>query len=240
MANAAWKRFEQTPGWQRKKRFVKRLIGKELRLKKDIDIQVMLDGGWWFTPQHLNAGSIVYSLGVGDDTAFDESVIEKYGANVHAFDPTPSTISMINERTPVKGFHFHPWAVTARDGRLMFYPRVKKDGSKSKVMFTMLAQAETENDGIEVPAYCLGTIARKLGHERIDLLKMDIEGAEYEVLEGLLDCSIRPVQLLIEFHHRLPGIGLGKTADMVRRLREIGYQVFAISETGREISFLRL
>jgi hypothetical protein len=34
MAIAAWKRIEKTPGYQRKKRFFKRLVGKELRLEK--------------------------------------------------------------------------------------------------------------------------------------------------------------------------------------------------------------
>ena len=36
MAIAAWKRFEKSPGYQEKKRFLKRLIGEELRLRNDI------------------------------------------------------------------------------------------------------------------------------------------------------------------------------------------------------------
>ena len=75
MAIAAWKRLEQTPGYQKKKRFLKRMIGKELKLRDDIEIPVIKDGGWWFTPDGLTADSIVYSLGVGDDIDFDLSVI---------------------------------------------------------------------------------------------------------------------------------------------------------------------
>jgi sensor c-di-GMP phosphodiesterase-like protein len=71
-------------------------------------------------------------------------------------------------------------------------------------------------------------------------MKMDIEGTEYEVLDGLLSSSIKPTQLLVEFHHRFPGIGLEKTADIIERLRGAGYKIFAISEIGREVSFLRL
>jgi len=136
-------------------------------------------------------------------------------------------------------FHFYPWAVTATDGSLKFYPRLKKDGSKSDVMFTMIPEEETKDDVIEVPAYSLTSIIEKLGHDRIDLLKMDIEGAEYEVLEGLLQSPVLPTQLLVEFHHRFVEDGLTKTYDIIRRLRSVGYKVFAISEIGREISLLK-
>ena len=66
---------------------------------------------------------------------------------------------------------------------------------------------------------------------------MDIEGAEYEVLDSLIASDIRPTQLLVEFHHRFPSIGKEKTAGVIRRLRDIGYRIYAVSANGREVSF---
>jgi len=238
MANTAWKRFERSPGYQRVKTSLKRLIGTELRLRVELQVETIKSGGWCFTAQGLDQDSIVYSLGVGDDIAFDLSIIEGFGAEVHAFDPTPSSIEMLSTADLPNRFYFHPWAITAEDGTLKFYPRVKKDGSQSTVMFTMIAEDASSENAIEVPAYCLSSVASKLGHSRIDLLKMDIEGAEYEVLEGLLASPIKPGQLLVEFHHRFPAIGLEKTADMISLLRKVGYKIFAVSDTGREVSFL--
>lgn len=42
----------------------------------------------------------------------------------------------------------------------------------------------------------------------------------------------------MEFHHRFPGIGKERTAESIRKLRELGYKIFSISETGREIGFV--
>jgi len=239
MAIVAWKHIERSRGFQRLKTSLRRLIGTELRLRIEIEVATVESAGWCFTPQGLDQGSIVYSLGVGEDIAFDLFVIERYGVEVHAFDPTPSSIDMISTADLPDRFHFHPWAITAKDGTLKFYPRVKKDGSKSDIMFTMIAEDASNKDAIEVPAFCLSSVATRLGHSRIDVLKMDIEGAEYEVLEGLLASPIKPKQLLVEFHHRFPAIGLEKTADIVRGLKKADYKIFAISETGREVSFLR-
>lgn len=238
MAIAAWKRLEKRPGYQRKKLFFKRLVGKELRLRPDIRIAAIKDGGWWFHPTTLAGDSIVYSLGIGEDVDFDLMLIDRFGCEVHAFDPTPSTVDWIAQRELPSRFHFHPWAITARDGTLQLYPRIRRDGSMSAVMYTMVPEDASAGEAIEVPAVSLASIAGRLGHERIDLLKMDIEGAEYEVLDSLLVSAVKPAQLLVEFHHRFPGIGPARTEAMIRKLRDSGYRLFAIAETGRELSFL--
>jgi len=239
MAIDSWKRIERSHGFQRLKTILRRLIGTELRLRTEINVNSIFSGGWWFTAEGLDQHSIVYSLGVGEDIAFDLSVIQRFGAEVHAFDPTPSSIDMLSKMDLPPQFHFHPLAITAEDGILKFYPRVKKDGTKSNIMYSLVAGNANRDDVIEAPAFSLSSIATRLGHTRIDLLKMDIEGAEYEVLEGLLASPFMPYQLLVEFHHRFPGIGISKTVDIIERLRNAGYKIFAISETGREVSFLR-
>ena len=238
MAIAAWKRLEKSPGYQKRKLFFKRLIGRELRLRPDIRVDCVSDGGWWFWPDSLGEESVVYSLGVGEDVDLDLALIDRYGLELHAFDPTPNSVDMLATRPLPPEFHFHPWAITASDGALKLYPRVRRDGTKSDVMYTIVAGDAVRDDAIEVPAYTLQSVTTRLGHARVDLLKMDIEGAEYEVLDGMLAGAIRPEQLLVEFHHRFPTIGIEKTAEVLGRLRDTGYRIIAISETGREVSFL--
>ncbi|HEX7720375.1 MAG TPA: FkbM family methyltransferase, partial [Woeseiaceae bacterium] len=164
--------------------------------------------------------------------------IERFGVDVYAFDPTPSTNDWLAARKLPENFRFYPWAVAAQNGSLQLYPRLKKDGSRSKVMYTMIDDGASEAEAINVPAVSLPAIAKRLGHRQVDLLKMDIEGAEYEVLDNLLQSAVQPKQLLVEFHHRFSGIGPERTSAMIARLEKNGYRLIAVSETGRELSFL--
>jgi hypothetical protein len=78
----------------------------------------------------------------------------------------------------------------------------------------------------------------ELQHSRIDLLKMDIEGAEYAVIDDIVASGIIVKQLLVEFHHRWKEVGVSKTKHAVRKLNAAGYRIFAVSPNGEEYGFL--
>ena len=90
-----------------------------------------------------------------------------------------------------------------------------------------------------MPVRRLGTILEELGHDRLDILKMDIEGAEYDVIEEIVNAPVPISQVLIEFHHRFPHIGTGKTRQAIARLNSAGYRIFNVSASGEEISFIK-
>ena len=61
----------------------------------------------------------------------------------------------------------------------------------------------------------------------IDVLKLDIEGAEMEVLQSLLDDSIYPKVLCIEFDYYLKGLDINGslTKRLIKELFSRGYKV---------------
>ena len=81
---------------------------------------------------------------------------------------------------------------------------------------------------------------KTLGHEKIDVLKMDIEGAEYDVLSDFLACDASVRQLLVEFHHYWKDVGLQRTREAIRSLNLAGYRIFHVSSSGWEYSFIRV
>ena len=157
---------------------------------------------------------------------------------MHAFDPTPFAEEWVQEQTLPEKFVFHPWAAAGEDGSLRLYRRVNTRGKASKVMWTAGSAAGDSDDFIDAPAYTIRTMMEKLGHRQVDLMKIDVEGAEYLILDGLREGDSLPKQLLVEYHHRFPGVGKHRTANSISKLRQLGYKIFAISETGREVCFV--
>ena len=121
------------------------------------------------------------------------------------------------------------------DGEASFIPPENPE----HVSHTLLERTETKNQAITVPVRKLSTIMKNLGHKSVDILKMDIEGAEYAVIDDLRDSSIKPKQLLIEFHHRFDGVGIYKTIETINIIKKMGYAVFSVPESGEEICFIR-
>ena len=129
----------------------------------------------------------------------------------------------------------HEYGISNNDGTVLFNP--PKD--PHHVSHTILDRPTTANQAISVPVKRLSTIMNQLNHKKIDVLKMDVEGAEYGVIEDMGKSDILPQQILIEFHHRFPNVGIKKTKKAVSRIRTMGYKLFFVSTTGNEFCFIR-
>lgn len=221
------------------RRCVKTLLGRDFYLQ--IDTRIAHErfgsdyGGWNVVTGNLHAGSIVYSFGVGEDASFDVELIQRFGMTVHAFDPTPASIVWANEQALPPQFIMHPYGLATVDGDVTFYPPENSE----HVSHTMLQRQATGDRAIKVPVRTLANIMRELGHETVDVLKMDIEGAEYEVLDALMSSEVRPRQVLVEFHHRFTDQGIAATTRALNLLKTAGYRLFSVSATVEEFCFIR-
>lgn len=190
-------------------------------------------GGWVCQTAELRSESVAYSFGVGTDISFDLELVALTGCTLHAFDPTPDSASWIRQQGLPANLHFHGFGLADRDGELIFR-RPDIPG-----YFSPSAAFGYPGAGERFPVHRLATIMKKLGHSSIDLLKMDIEGSEYAVIENMCAEAIFPRQLLVEFHHRMAGIGIGKTKASLNQLRQAGYWLASVSPRGEEFTFVR-
>jgi FkbM family methyltransferase len=223
---------------QSAKRFVRQLAGKDLNYSIQVKCRKQHHGsrygGWSVCPESIRSNSIVYSFGIGEDISFDLSLIEHFDVTVHAFDPTPRSISWVKSQQLPSQFKLFEYGIADYDGLARFFAPENPD----HVSHT-LVESNSVRLAVELQVYKLKTIMSLLGHEKVNLLKMDIEGAEFGVVADLLASGIAVDQMLIEFHHRFKGIGPEKTKRAIERLNRSGYRIFHISPNGEEYSFVR-
>jgi FkbM family methyltransferase len=181
----------------------------------------------------LTSDSVVYSAGVGRDVSFDRDLIERFGLTIHAFDPTPASIVWMGLANLPQQFQFHRFGLAGRDGLACLRPPA--EGLHGP--HTILRTPRSAGGDVEVPVLRLGSVMRAFGHTRVDLLKLDIEGAEYAVIRDLVNGEIDVRQIVFEVHDNLRGITRWHNAVAIRRLRRIGYRVFHTED--RRISMIR-
>jgi FkbM family methyltransferase len=97
--------------------------------------------------------------------------------------------------------------------------------SESSSIFREWAAAYGVADQIDIPAVEFSNVIRELGG-RVDLVKLDVEGAEIGILESasasdLASCG----QLTVEFHDRRPPLTRRDVDNVCRRMRAEGYGI---------------
>ena len=165
---------------------------------------------------------VVYSGGVGKNITFELELINRFDATIYAFDPTETGIKTINALPTSNRLHFYQVALSDIDGILeLNLPVNIQEGSYTKGVFK-----GDQNFKTGFPCRKISSLMNELGHSKLDILKIDIEGSEYEVINNVLDEKIEFDQLCVEFHHFFKSIPRKATSDILKRLKMEGYQLF--------------
>ena len=193
-------------------------------------------GGFYIIPSLLDKSSVIYSFGTGRDISFDLRCIRKHGVSVFAFDPTPVSIDWIGNQKLPDGFHFHPYGISASaTGQADFFlPANPRAVSGSLVKHKEVDAAKS----VKVIMKTFDDITRELNHSHIDVLKMDIEGSEYDVIDTILASPVTVDQILVEFHDRDFEQAEPRSVEAIRKLSEKGYLVYGCSRSYEELSLI--
>lgn len=216
-----------------------RLLGKVPNHSIDLKINKTRHGsdygGWVVAHESIKKDSVVYSFGIGTDISFDLAMIAQYGTKVYGFDPTPGSQVYVEKTKTSTNFVFYPYGIASDDKQEKFYVPANPDFiSHSKT------PSAPESPFILVEMKKLSTIMKELNHSQVDILKMDIEGFEYEVIKNILQENLNVKQILVEFHHDMyTNITKADTNEIVALLRKAGYKIFHISNSVREYSFIK-
>ena len=86
---------------------------------------------------------------------------------------------------------FFAWGLADFDGVAQFFP----PENSQHISHSIVVRRQVDRPALILPVYRLASIVERLNLSRIDILKMDIEGAEYGVIEDLSRTQVGIKQL---------------------------------------------
>jgi FkbM family methyltransferase len=188
-------------------------------------------GGWTLPVSLIDSSWICYMVGAGGDTSADLELIHRYGVTARSFDAVSDYVDIARQAgAGEKGFSAHHAAIATQDGPLRMQV-THHPGSRS----VSAAELYDTHDFIELPGRTLPSLMSELGDERIDLLKLDIEGSEYELMPTLDLRALGVKVFATQLHHTG---SVGDARRLIRDLRVAGYHPVACRPTVK-LTFVR-
>jgi FkbM family methyltransferase len=172
------------------------------------------------------AGGLV--LDIGAHLGYFTLLAARRGADVIAFEPNPATLPYLRDSVSANGLEDHVTivakAVAGEAGRRSFFPSV--GGDMSSLHRTDAATGDIEVETTTVDAVVAG--------RPVDVVKMDVEGAELEALAGMgaVFAASPDLRLFAEWNPAALRAAGAEPAALPRRLRELGLEPRVIDEQG--------
>lgn len=204
-------------------------------------------GGWHVPANGLGPQHFVVSAGAGEDISFDLELASRFGCQILILDPTPravthyelvrdgiheqKSVAINNSKTDfynatqadLENIRFKPLGLWDRVETLSFFaPANPAHVSHS------IGNLHESQQGFQAECVSLSEIMSMEQRANIDVLKLDIEGAEFAVLEHMLTTDIRPNFILVEFHAGKDEnelVNRTRTNALIGRLATEGYRL---------------
>jgi FkbM family methyltransferase len=157
---------------------------------------------------------------------FAQSVVAAWRAQCHSIEASPVLFETLILPEGAKGYNF---AVSGEDGEMIFTisdnPEASHIGAASR---------SGDVQEITVPARSLAGFLDSLGEEDIDLLKLDIEGAEIAALDSLTGRHLARIgQITAEFHDFCGYVNSEQVDAVIARFKAAGFVIFSFSHYTR-------
>lgn len=160
---------------------------------------------WYADPRHetlredypLDSSSVVFDVG-GYKGEWATAIFARFVCRIEIFEAVPEFATKLEEKFAFNPkISVHPVALGASDGSTVIHVR-------SDVSSTQFAPAGSHKSHVVVRDVASFVSPKPA---TVDLLKLNVEGGEYAILERLLDAGLMPSirYLQVQFHDHIPG-----------------------------------
>lgn len=177
-------------------------------------------GGWRIPDGAVGQGDICYCIGAGGDVSFDRELIDRYGVVVRAIDPVKEYgEEAVRQVADDSRFSFRVVALATRDGPIRMQPHHERSSASLSA-----AGLYDTDQWTEVPGLTLASLMREFGDDHIDLLKLDLEGLEYEVVPTLDLVALGVRVFALQLHHTG---SVRQATRLIEQVRRQGFRLVA-------------
>lgn len=183
----------------------------------------------------LRPGMTVVDLGaeIGQYTLIAAMDVGPAG-HVYAFEPNPHSLRVLGQNVRISGHEdvvtIEPMAVASGRGQTELFLGLGRG------VTSMFRHPGCEEQSIVVETVSLDTYFGALGWPRVDVMKMDIDGAERLALGGMVELAHRNphLKLIVEFCPESIRAAGGTPEQFFRVLRKVGFTRVWVASDKRE------
>ena len=163
----------------------------------------------------ITKGSTVLDLGANHG-AFSSYLSRHFNCNCYLVE---ANATLVNELKQNANFNVLHAAATGKTGPVTFNVAESDDASAINSDYNLLFTSSATVDGFNYAG-----LLNKFNIQTVDVLKIDIEGAEIDFIEAMSDQELLAIkQITIEFHDQHPYYPYALTERTINRLVALGF-----------------
>lgn len=147
----------------------------------------------------FNKDSVVMDVG-GETGVWAMQIYDKYAPQLKIYEPNPNSVAVLQDRFKDKSAEIFPFGLGGCNQTCL----LSNDGMGSSVFAA--SRNFNKSDKIEVQIRDVREVFEELHLPEVDLIKINIEGGEYELLPRLIETGLvnRFKIIRIQFHDWIP------------------------------------
>lgn len=176
--------------------------------------------------EQLEEGMICLDIGanLGYFAFLESSRVGKSG-KVIAVEPVPLTFKLFEKNKKLqknKNISSYNFAFSNKEGTVDFF--ISNSSNWSRVVREKNPYHGDKGEIVKINSHTIDNFLEELELKKLDLIRVDLEGYEFEIFEGANNtlAKLKPM-LQIEVHRDF--MGLEKSLIFLKNLRDLGYQV---------------
>lgn len=187
-------------------------------------------GGWSVDLDLINEGDFIIDAGLGEDVSFLEEILKIKSVKIVGIDPTEKSHNFLASKD-LGDFTLVKKCIAKEGVKTVEMFKNKNPNHVSESYFS----DHSSTGGSEKYTVSCVSLREIIDQYHPSLVKIDIEGAEYDVLEECVGVK----QICVEFHHHcIPSKTIKDTHECLNKLLCVGYRVIA-THLDREFTLVK-